>query len=36
MAYPIDRNKEQIRPGTWSAIRKAQKQKLIIYFNYHT
>ena len=38
IAYPIDKNKEQLCSGTWFAIRKAHKQKLIIYiyFNYHT
>ena len=28
---PIDKNKEQLRSGTWSTIRKAKKHKLIIY-----
>ena len=31
IACPIDKNKEQLRSGTWSTIRKARKQKLIIY-----
>lgn len=31
IACPIDKNKEQLRSGTWSTIRKAKKQKLEIY-----
>lgn len=31
IACPIDKNKEQLRCGTWSTIRKARKEKLIIY-----
>jgi hypothetical protein len=31
IACPIDKNKEEIRSGTWSTIRKAKKQKLEIY-----
>lgn len=31
IACPIDKNKEQLRSGTWSTIREARKQKLIIY-----
>lgn len=31
IACPIDKNKEQLRSGTWSTIRKAKKQKLTIY-----
>lgn len=30
IACPIDKNKEQLRSGTWSTIRKARKQKLSI------
>lgn len=31
IACPIDKNKEQLRCETWSTIRKARKQKLLIY-----
>lgn len=31
IACPIDKNKEELRSGTWSTIRKARQQKLIIY-----
>lgn len=30
IACPIDKNKEQLRSGTWSTIRNARKQKLTI------
>jgi len=31
IACPIDKNKEELRSGTWSTVRKARKQKLTIY-----
>ena len=31
IACPIDKNKEQLRSGTWSTIRKARKKKLMIH-----
>ena len=31
IACPIDKNKEELRSGTWSTIRKAIKEKLITY-----
>lgn len=31
IACPIDKNKEQMRSGTWSTIRKARKHKLVIH-----
>jgi len=31
IACPIDKNKEELRSGTWSTIRKARQQKLIIH-----
>ena len=31
IAFPIDKNKEQSRSETWSTIRKAREQKLIIH-----
>jgi hypothetical protein len=31
IACPIDKNKEELRSGTWSTIRQARKQKLTIH-----
>lgn len=31
IACPIDKNKEQLRSGTWRTIREARKQKRLIY-----
>ena len=31
IACPIDKNKEELRSGTWSTIRQVRKQKLIIH-----
>jgi len=31
IACPINKNKEELRSGTWSTIRKARKHKLTIY-----
>ena len=31
IAVPIDKNKEELRSGTWSTIRNARKRKLTIY-----
>jgi hypothetical protein len=31
IACPIDKNREDLRSGTWSTVRKARKHKLLIY-----
>lgn len=31
IACPLDKNKEELRSGTWSTIRKARKQNLMLY-----